>query len=104
VRLGSSGVRWEVQLQTRPWSSGCMVSRNVTEPLLRERISALAYSLNWSCSLLILLFGCRRYGAGLAPSGDGAVRRISCGQLPGHDGDGGPTVTPIPTKTISATT
>jgi hypothetical protein len=44
----------------------------------------------WLCGLLILLFGCRSYGAGSAPS---VMRRRAgrcAGQLPGHDRDGGP--------------
>jgi hypothetical protein len=44
----------------------------------------------WSCGLLILSFGRRGYGAGLAPSGMRRCAGRGAGQLPGHDRDGGP--------------
>src|SRR6266545_2585434 len=46
VRVFGSGVRSETQLQTSPFSSGCMVSRNRTVSPSRSRICAAEYSLN----------------------------------------------------------
>src|SRR6266498_3977097 len=46
VRVFGSGVRSETQLQTSPFSSGCMVSRNRTVSPSRSRICAAEYSLH----------------------------------------------------------
>src|SRR5882724_5957410 len=50
-RRARSGVRWLTQLHTLPFSSGCMVSRNVTVSRSRSSTVAAEYSVNRSGQL-----------------------------------------------------